>query len=205
MRGGEDKAWADLALLDPVDVCGRALAVFDRLDGAYVIDVFGRPVAVAPKQRTISGTFPGWELILKKLGYFSRLSILHYLIGARSAPLSGRLVKPEDLKAGPIYFTGSHVLPLEALAARYGRNVEEFVEQGLRLGGQRRSHGDAAVELRAFPRLPVTIILWREDEEFPARASLLFDASCEQHVPADILWSIAMLSVNVMKHRDSAG
>jgi hypothetical protein len=195
---GEDRAWELLAGLDPQDVCGRALADFDPVAGAYVLSVFGLPVTVAPERRTIGGSCPDCDLILKKMAYFSRLSILHYLIGAQALPPAGQLVKPAELKVGLLYFTGSHVLPLDALAARYGRDAAGFLSQGLRFGGQRRSYGDAAVELLPFPRLSVTLVLWRADDEFAARADLMFDATCERHVPADILWSIAMLSVKVM-------
>ena len=194
----EEKAWELLASLDPREVCGRALAGFDPSAGAYAVSVFGMPVAVAPARRTISGSGPDSDVILKKMGYFSRLSILHYLIGAQAQPLAGHLVKPADLKVGLLYFTGSHVLPLDALAVRYARDAEGFLKQGLRFGGEPRAYGDAAVEIHPFPRLPVTLVLWCEDDEFSARADLLFDATCERHVPADILWSVAMLSVKMM-------
>ncbi|TAL23845.1 MAG: DUF3786 domain-containing protein, partial [Nitrospirae bacterium] len=66
------------------------------------------------------------------------------------------------------------------------------------LGGKLLNYGDAAVELLPLPRIPVTLILWFSDDEFPARADLLFDATCERHLPLDIVWSIAMLSALVM-------
>lgn len=197
----EEHAWKLLSGLDPGDVCGRSLSVYDGSANAYVVTLFGMRVIVTPSTRTLAGATPDGELILAKLAYFSRLSILHYLIGAQVVPLAGQLVKPSDLKVGPIYFMGSHVLPLDALAARYARDAEGFLAQGIRFGGLQRRHGDAAVELPVFPRLPVTFILWCEDDEFPARADLLFDATCERHVPADILWSIAMLSVRIMSFK----
>ena len=199
MNTAEQHAWARLEGLDPKpDVCRRSLATLDPSSGAYVVNMFGMPVTVAPEQRTISGSGPDNDALLTKLAYFSRLSILHYLAGAADVPLSNRLVKPSELKVGQIYFRGSHVLPVEALAARYARDTAGFVKQAIRFGGEQVSYGDASVMLFPFPRLPVTLILWREDDEFPARADLLFDATCEHHVPADILWSIAMLSVKVM-------
>ncbi|MFH0916602.1 MAG: DUF3786 domain-containing protein, partial [bacterium] len=130
--------------------------------------------------------------------YFSRLSILHYLVGAQRILPAGRLVRPSDLKAGQIYLQGSHVLPLDQMAARFAPDPEAFLRQADRFGGEPRAYGDAGVELRPLPRLPVTLVFWREDEEFRARGDLLFDSTCEQHVPSDILWSIAMLCVIVM-------
>ncbi len=46
--------------------------------------------------------------------------------------------------------------------------------------------------------MPVTLILWLGDEEFPPRADLLLDSSCEIHLPLDIIWSVAMLTVLMM-------
>ena len=203
MKAGEEKAWAGLAALDAADVCRRSPATYNPSDRSYTVIVFGNPVLVASERREIRGSFDDSELILGKLGYFSNLSILHYLIGARAVPPSGRLMAPSELNAGPIYFTGSHTLPLDALAAGYAKDVERFLARGTGLGGEREFHGDAAVRLHPLPRLPVTIAIWREDDEFPARTSLLFDATCELHVPPDILWSIAMLCVNVMFRRAS--
>jgi hypothetical protein len=51
------------------------------------------------------------------------------------------------------------------------------------------------VELPPFPKVPTTVILWTEDDEFPARADLLFDNTGPRHLPLDVLWSVAMLSV----------
>jgi hypothetical protein len=42
--------------------------------------------------------------------------------------------------------------------------------------------------------VPVTLTLWLADEEFPARAGILFDSTCGLQLPTDILWSLARLS-----------
>jgi hypothetical protein len=194
----EEWGWEKLSACDPGDVCRRAEATLDPLSGAFVLPVFGWPATVAPAQKTITGSGADCELVLKKLGYFARLSILHYLAGAQAVPPTGKLVKPSDLKMGQIYFTGSHVLPLDAVAARFARDAEGFLRQAARFGGTRATGGDAAALLVPLPRLPMTLLLWKEDDEFPARGDLLFDSTCELHVPADILWSVAMMATKVM-------
>jgi hypothetical protein len=55
----------------------------------------------------------------------------------------------------------------------------------------------SSLKLLPMPRIPVAIILWLEDEEFPPRAVLLLDSTCELQLPLDIIWSIAMMSVLV--------
>ena len=44
----------------------------------------------------------------------------------------------------------------------------------------------------------MTLILWAPDEEFPARADMFFDATCEQHLPMDVIWSTAMTTALIM-------
>ena len=83
-------------------------------------------------------------------------------------------------------------------AARYADDFEVFFEKGQELGGEQLEHGDASMRLHAFPRVPVTFILWRGDDEFPARADMFFDSTCEQHLPTDVIWSTAMSSVLIM-------
>ncbi len=93
---------------------------------------------------------------------------------------------------------GSHVLPLEELASKYAAGAKELLSRGLELGAQAEPYGDAALKLLPFPKIPVYLILWTQDEEFPARADLLFDSACEMQVPLDILWSTAMMTMLAM-------
>lgn len=195
---GEERAWGLLAACDPQEVCHRAAVSFSADAGGYQVPVFGLPVAVDPVTRTMRGCCEESEITLTKNAYFSRLSILYYLLRAQKITASGRLVKPEELKSGQFYLGGSHLLPLDRIAARFSRDPAGFVTQAGRFGGQPRPYGDAAMELLPLPRVPVTLILWQEDGEFPARCSLLFDETCELQLPADILWSVAMLCALAM-------
>ena len=192
---GENKAWALLTAGDPALVCARAGVDFDPGDGTYRVPSFGRDFTVNPAERLILSREPDGEAFLKRYAYFFRLSVLWYLVKAAPARPSGNLVKPAGLPGGEIFFKGSHVLPLDALAAKYATRPETFLAAGEALGGAPAAYGDAAVMLTPLPKIPTTLILWTADDEFPARADLLFDASCSAHLPLDILWSIAMLSI----------
>ena len=198
MSSGEEKAWGVLKELNPAEVCRNAIAEYDEATGVYLLKSFGMDLSVDPEKRIVYTNAPEGDLLLKRLGYFSILSILFYLTSSRDIPLSGKLVQPANLKGGQIFFRGSHVLPLDNLASKYGTNPEGFLKRGMELGGKQVSYGDASVQLFPFPRIPVVVILWREDEEFPARADLLFDSSCEFQLALDILWSVAMKSILIM-------
>ncbi len=195
---GEKKAWEILSTLDPDEVCKAASAFYDRATGKYVVTSLGMRFDVSPKERPISSASPGSEVILHKLGYFFKLSILWYLVSAKDIRCTERLVKLQNIKGGDIFTRGSHLLPLDRLALKYGANKSGFIEKGKTLAGEIMKYGDASLKLFPFPRVPVVLTLWLEDEEFPARADLLFDSTCDLQLPVDIIWSTAMLTVLAM-------
>ncbi len=198
MQQGIDQAWELLQSRDPLEVSKNAAVTYSASDLRYEVPVLGHTVIVDPAQRTLEGSSPESVFLLTRLAYFSRLSVLHYLLGAKPIGPTGRLLKPEELKSGQMYLTGSHLLPTRQLAACYSGDVEDYRAQAARLGGEVRPYGDVAVELYPFPRVPVTLILWEEDDEFPADSHLLLDETCESHLPPDIVWSVAMLCVLAM-------
>ena len=195
MSTGEEIVWDTLSGLAPEEVCKRSNAVFDAASGLYSLKSFGNDFFVSPQQRRIFGHNPENEALLKKLGYFFRLSVIGYLAIAKDISPTGRLIKPVNMTGGQLFFRGSHVIPLEKIAEKYGNDKEAFLAAGMTLGGEVLTYGDASIKLFPLPRVPVTMILWIADEEFPPRADLLFDSGIEFQLPIDIVWGIAVMSV----------
>jgi len=205
MSSGEEKAWEDLANLNPLTICKKAGVSYVSENGNYILKLFGMDFSISPQQKVIKNISPvgsdsqrEGDILLKKYSYFFNLSALCYLINAKDIPLSGRLIKPSDIKGGSLFFRGTHALPLDKIAEKYGGDKPAFIKKSRSLNGKLLNYGDAAVELLPMPHIPATLILWLSDDEFPARADLLLDSTCEQHVPLDIIWSIAMMSTLVM-------
>lgn len=93
---------------------------------------------------------------------------------------------------------GTHVLPLDMVANEYHNDKQGFLDRGLELRGEKLDYGDASIQLNPFPRIPISVLLWEGDEEFPARCKLLFDSTSKLHLPADVLWSTAMMTLLIM-------
>jgi Domain of unknown function (DUF3786) len=195
---GEDKAWELLGRMKPEDVCRAGAVTCDPRTSNYTVSSFGMDFLVSVRDRSISSASPGSGALLGKLGYFFRLSVLWYLASAKDIACGGRLVKLEQLRGGEIFTKGSHVLPLGLVADKYGKQKNAFLEKGKGLGGEPAGYGDASIRLFPLPRIPVVLALWTEDEEFPARADLFFDSTCQLHLSTDVIWSIAMMSVLIM-------
>jgi hypothetical protein len=198
ISSGEEKAWEILKGLDTSVVCRNASVTFNEKEGHYIVRSFCDDFYILPKERVIKSTTPQGEIVIQRYGYFFIHSWLWYLINAKDIPLTEKLIKPQNIRGGDLFFRGSHVLPLDKLAIRYGDDKEDFIKKGKDLCAEVLNYGDASLKLLPMPTIPVTLILWLKDEEFPPRADLLLDYSCELQFPLDIIWSIAMMSVLVM-------
>lgn len=196
MSSGEERAWELLGELDPADVSRNALVVYES--GSYRLSSLGMDFSVHPWNREIKGISPGSDTVAGRLGYFFNHSVLWYLVGAKDIGLSGRLIRPSDVKGGHHFFKGTHELPLDRVAGKYASDRDGFIKRARELAGRPLDLGDASCELLPLPRIPVTFILWLGDEEFPPRLDLFFDSTCEIHIPLDIIWSTAMYSTIMM-------
>ncbi len=195
---GVEKAWDILKDLDTKIVCKNASVKFDERNSCYILRSFCADFCINPQIRIIKSLTALGQKIIDRHNYFFIFSSLWYLIHAKDIPLTGRHIKPENLKGGDLFFRGTHTLPLDKLAEKFQNHKEAFLNKGKEFGGEILNYGDASLKLTPMPRIPVILILWAKDEEFPARADLLIDSSCEFQIPLDIIWSIAMLSVNIM-------
>ena len=195
---GEEKAWDILLDLDAKDVTTNAKALFNSYDSAYALTCFGQDIRISLRDRMIFSDSRLGTLLVTSLGDYSRLSILRYLIHAIDLPLSGQLVRPSDLPGGDIFTKGTHIIPLDKAAAYFSNHYNEFLTVGKSLGGTQGDYGDMSLNILPFPRVPVVLIIWLGDEEFPSTASLLFDSSCVSHLPPDIIWSTSMMAVEMM-------
>lgn len=198
ISSGVEKAWEILRSLEPSVVCRNSNVSFDEANNYYSVRSFCCEFSVDPYHKTIQSINNTGEDIIRKHGYFFIHSCLWYLIHGKDIPLSGRLVKPANLQGGDLFFRGSHTLPLENLAQKYGEDASSFFQKGRELSAEAATYGDASIRLFPLPKIPVTLILWLKDEEFPARTDLLFDSTADLHLPLDMLWSLAMLSILVM-------
>jgi hypothetical protein len=198
MLSGEEKGWEILAGREPVDVCRTAHASYDRDTGIYTLKSFGVNVSISVSSRNIFCPDNKDKVLSQKLWEYSGLSFIWYLASVRDIPLSGSLVRPDNLKEGHLFSKGTHVLPLAEVAEKYNGDIEGFLLKGNSVDAEKLMHGDSSIRLLPVPRIPVILILWRGDDEFPPRADLLFDSTCEYQVPVDVLWSLAMMTVKIM-------
>lgn len=134
-------------------------------------------------------TAPGKEVPLQE-----QILILHYLQAELSGAPSGDWVAYREIPGAGFYYAAFLKRAVEPLKKVFGQNIPGFTAAAERLKGVSVGYGDAGFEFRAFPKVPVRLILHAGDEEFPAEATILFDRSIAQMLsPEDIAWLAGMV------------
>ena len=188
--------WEQLEKLDPEQTAERADCRYIRNPSRHVVTMLNTQYTVDLTERKIA-VFAG-DSRTRKAAFLERLCILAYLINAKDVPLAEKLVKAESLPGGQFFFRGLHALPTGKMEKAFGDNPDDLLEASERFGAIRRDFGDASIELLALPRIPITVVIWAGDDEFPARASMLFDKTAAEHLPLDALWTLANLSAKAL-------
>jgi hypothetical protein len=114
-----------------------------------------------------------------------RILILHYFIGARGTPATGRLIAYKQLLGGVSYFPAFSHRAIAPLVRGFGESPELLVDAAVRLGGHKTIHGDVSVSINAFDYVPITLALWRGDDEVAANGSILFDANISDYLSTE--------------------
>ena len=188
--------WEQLDNLDCQTAAQRAKCEYLDDPPRYVISLLNTEYVVDLSGKQIFSTQSSPPPI--PAGFIEQLCLLAYLINAKEVPPANKFVKVENLPSGQFFFRGLHSLPTKKLEEAFGKSPELLYKASERFDCRKCEFGDASIELYGLPRIPLQIIIWGSDEEFDARASILFDQTAGTHIPLDALGALANLAVEAL-------
>lgn len=179
--------------------CERVKAVYEK--GLISLPFLGRPLRIKVPDMEFSfddgRNVPLWLKVLA----------LHHLNTSKGSPLSGELVAFRNLPGGQVYHPNFEKRVSQRVAREFGDEPARLTRVAPAMNGSVVPMGDAGLRIYGFPRVPLTFIVWGADEEFPASASVLFDAHVLDHLPVEDVVVIAQEAVTyvVRAAREIAG
>ena len=179
----------DLRALSPNEVVFRTGCCYDASFEQYRIHVWEEEYIVDVKKNKITAQNKTGEEINEYLALF----IVFYLIKSKSLPVSGVRVSEKDITGGAAFFRGPHLIPSDRITGLFENDLSAFEERCIALGGKPLDLADKAFEFWITPNIPVAVLYWIGDEDFPSDSKLLFDKTIEQHLPLDIIWALSVL------------
>jgi len=165
------------ALTDIQGLCERTGSSLEP--GAITLTFINRGYRIRWPEIAFSFTDDDAEVPLKDM-----VLILHYLATAKGTPLKDEPITYRDVPDGMGYYDVFQKRAIRPWLNRFAVQPEALLKAGEAFGGKPGEFGDASVTLMAFERVPVTLVLWRGDEEFPAEGGVLFDASVVDYLSA---------------------
>ena len=177
-----ERAQSDWAAADP-DL-SATLAGCARAPDGLVVPFFGMPHLVS---------HPAGEVLRQKAGVTDpahpsvAIALIHYLLHSDGARPAGRWVAFRELPDALFYAQAFAGHAEGALADRFGQDANGFRRACLAQGGLPLDLADAAFSFQALPMLPLAVLLWEGDDEFPGQARILFDANAGRQLPTEDL------------------
>ncbi len=185
-------AWEALSGRAPADVAANALAGLDgagRIEVPFLADIFLVDTA-ARKVLFENGS---------EVYPFLSVLILHYLVGAGEGSISGEWISFREFEGGDAYFgsfTDRSLVPLKNAFENHSDLLAPAAEP---LGGEPIEFGDVGMRVPVFPRLPLAVVLWRGDEEFPPEVNILFDKTANSILRTEDLAICGALTVSKLR------
>ncbi|MGQ9531434.1 MAG: DUF3786 domain-containing protein [Desulfotomaculales bacterium] len=178
---------------EPAQMAMASGASWDPGAGVLRLRYCGREFTVTAENGEIFAGPGHWKVNRNDLTL-----VLQYLAGASGLPPRGQWLSFLELPDGGHHYPPFQVEALAPLARGFDGRGEEFLKAGRLLGGEEVRMADAALVIPVFPKLPVAVLLWHGDEEFPARAAILYDAVAPSHLSTAALYVLGCELVRKM-------
>jgi len=114
-----------------------------------------------------------------------KILILHYFTLAKGTAATGKVIAYKQLPGGINYFPAFSQRTIAPFAKHFGRNPTLLIKAAAKLGGRETNYGDVAVIINAFDHVPITLVLWRGDEELAPNGNILFDANISDYLSTE--------------------
>jgi hypothetical protein len=157
----------------------------DLLDiPSFFFSVFNNPVEIQYPELILRDVQKGESL---NIAY--QAMVCYYMLTSVSNPVSNsgqsNWVSFADLSDGRFYnkafqgYTGDKLAPKIAVDISKLSKIAKYYE------GSSLELGDLAFQFSALPKVPIAIVYWLGDEDFPSSCKILFKSTVSYHLPTD--------------------
>lgn len=194
-----------LAKIDDIEQqCNKAGAQYQRAGSKKIINIKYLNQAYVVSLPNIDVSLADSE---EKAPIRDKVLILHYLAQAKGTPSSNKLITYKELPGGNVYFPTFLKRTVNPLLKYFGMEPHLLVDVAGRLGGYQVEGGDVAVAFKAFSHVPITLVLWRGDDELGPDGSIIFDANISDYLSSEditvvcetVIWRL----INLLRERQT--
>ncbi|NYT15034.1 MAG: DUF3786 domain-containing protein [Methanomassiliicoccales archaeon] len=183
------KAWDNICHRDPSLISEMADAPLIKED--IIVPFLGNNYLVNLKKRRINREG-------KPVPPFIAVLILHYLVSCGPQTPSGEFLTFREIPGGELYYPAFKKRAIDRITETFGSEPQELLKAGVILDARRLRMGDASIEVRAFPKISIAIVVWEGDEEVSSSTNILFDSIALDILPMEDLSVVGNLVASIL-------
>lgn len=154
--------------------------------------------------RDLHVSYPDGEVTVaatgEKVDDVCKILVLHHAAYSKGGGLVDNKISYKELPSGDIYikpFTNRCVGMLVGIFAANLGALEKAVEA---TDFTRERHGDFSCTIQVMPKVPITFIVYEEDDEFPADGNFLFNGNAANHLHTEDYSQLCAYLVSTLKN-----
>ena len=121
----------------------------------------------------------------KEINTFDLTMLAYYFDQSDGARMTGEWIAFNQIPGGLFYAQAFQGYSGNELAKTFGNDSEAFMNANEILGGRREFFGNLAYSYQVLPRVPIMVVCWLGDDEFPPSYRILFDSNAQHHLVTD--------------------
>jgi len=175
--------------------CRRCGARFLKPEKTISLDYLNRTYLITYPEASLSRQDSEEDVSLT-----DKILLLHYLTQAKGTLLSGELISFKEISDAAGYFPTFYQRAIKPLVTYFGNSPERLLETAQLVGGRKADYGDVSVTVPALNMVPLTLVLWKGDAEFPPEGTIMFDRTITDYLPTeDIIYLCQSTSWRLVK------
>jgi hypothetical protein len=178
-----DEIRAKLKDVDPEKLAARTGAIYTPKGGS------GGEFRLAYWSRDVIISFPDFSGQYADTGdnvnTFDLTMLAYYFDVCDGNPMTNEWIAFNQIPGGLFYAQAFQGYSGDELAKIFGNDAESFIDANEKLGGRREFFGNVAYSYQVLPRVPIMVVCWLGDEDFPPSYRMLFDSNAYRHLVTD--------------------
>lgn len=183
----DDRYFQELSEAPPNDICRNAGCKYNKDTKTYSMIVWGDKFIINPAEKTIKNVSDNFI----SHDYFA-LFVIYYLLNAKETIMQNEWISEKDIPGGSTFFRGPHEIPTSWISEKFNNRLSDFKLVCEKTGGIELKKADAAFYFLITPRLPISLLFWDGDEDFPPEAKIMYDKSMIALLSLDIIFALAV-------------
>ena len=128
-----------------------------------------------------------------------KVLVLHHAAYSKGGGLVDNMISYKELPSGEIYIKPFTNRCVKALVGIFAANLPALDKAVEATKYKKERHGDFSCTIEVMPKVPITLIVYEEDDEFPADGNILFNGNAGNHLHTEDYSQLCAYLVSTLK------